>query len=310
MIRILLPLLLAGSGFVMHGTGTCACYPLHSDEIQAGDLVGAIPAFKALPPTLRIAYSPLPGIQRLFSVAELQQIANRNGIPIQIKSSVCLSWTLCRLSKKQIEEGIRRSLPNRQVDVEITDQSRFLAPEGELTLPLRGLTGESEKPVVWNGFVTYAATRRFDTWVRVRVTVHEDHLLARRAIKAGELIEDSALETIHYEGPLSRSAALNKTDIIGKSARWNIPAGVTLLDAMLAPPLDVENRQLVTVHVVNGATRLETQGIAGDGGYRGAVIRVHNVKTGRIFRARIDDSGVVTVVPGGNVGLVAGDGKS
>lgn len=311
MIRNCCFALIAASSLLIRAAETADCYPLHADEIRASDLAVAVPSFASLPPDLRLGYSPVPGVRRTFGTAELQQLARRFGIADQIKSPVCLSWALTAISKKQIEDAISRSLPDRKFELEIADQSHFPVPEGELTLPLQGLTGESDRPVVWNGYVTYGGTRRIDTWVRVKITLHEDHLIALRSLNAGEIIDDSVLGTIHYNGPLKKSEVFtNRNDALGKSVRWNIIAGSTLVNSMLLPPQDVEKRQLVTVHVFNGRAHLETQGIADDGGYKGSVIRVRNVNTGRIFRARIDDHGVVTVVPGGNVGLVGEDGKS
>jgi flagella basal body P-ring formation protein FlgA len=79
---------------------------------------------------------------------------------------------------------------------------------------------------------------------------------------------------------------------------------------MLSLPQDVEKQQLVIVHVQFGASHLETQGIAIEAGHRGDVIKVRNPKTGRVFLAKVNEPGVVTVVSGGDVGLVAEDKKS
>jgi flagella basal body P-ring formation protein FlgA len=288
-----------------------ACHSLSHDQILGRDLAAAIPAMALLPPDLKLGYSPSPGVQRAFRVSQLQQLASQYGISARIPGPVCFAWALHPVSNQEIVNAIRKSLAGQVVDLDITDQSHFAAPEGEVHFPLQGLSGESDKPIVWNGFVEYGGGRKFNIWARVRITVHEKHVIAARSINAGEVIEPSALKTVEYQGPLMRSLVVrDESEAAGQCARWSIPAGSVLANGMLVAPHSVERGQLVTVHVSSGAAHIETQGIADDGGYKGDVIRVHNPKTGVVFRARIDDRGVVTVVPGGKVGLVVEDKKS
>ncbi len=303
--------LIAVSVMPMNAWSGSACYPLHADQITGRDLAAAAPSMAGLPQDVKLGYAPAPGGQRSFTASELQQLARRAGFVSEIRDSICFSWLMAPLSKHQIEEAIRKAIPNKDLHLEITDLSRFRVPEGELTFPLTGLTRGLDAPVVWKGFVSYGGGRRVDTWVRVRIAVRETHIVVSRPIKAGEIIDNSSLATVDYEGPLGNSDFLtNEADASGQCARWNLSPGTAIVKSMLVQARDVDNKQIVTVHVINGYAHLETQGIADEGGNRGAVIRVHNPKTGRMFRARIDDRGVVTVVPGGSLGLVGEDSKS
>jgi flagella basal body P-ring formation protein FlgA len=293
------------------GAQAPVCRPLFHDQILARDLGAAVPPLALLPPDLKLGYSPVPGAQRVFRVSQLQRLATQFGIAAKIAAPVCFAWTLHSLSTDEIAAAIHKSLPGQQADLNVIDHSRFPVPEGDISFPLQGLSGNSDKPAVWNGFVQYGDGRRFEIWARVLVTVHEKHVIAVRSIEAGESIDSAALKSVDYTGPLRRSPALRDAgEAVGQCARWTIASGTVLAKNMLVPPLDVEREQLVVVHVNNGAAHIETQGVADDGGYKGNVIRVHNPQTGRVFRARIDDHGVVTVVPGGKIGLVVEDKKS
>ena len=216
-----------------------------------------------------------------------------------------------QISHPEITTAIEKSLQGRRAEIQIVDQCRSAAPKGQLFFPLQGLSADSAKPAIWNGYVLYGSNRKFNTWVSVRVTVHEQQIVAVRPIRTGEMIHPTDLKDEVYVGPLRRFLALTKQEeAVGKCARWPIMPGSALVPAMLASPLDVGQEQLVTVHINCGAAHVETQGIAVEGGYRGDIIRIRNPKTGRTFRARIDDRGEVTVVVGGPVGLVVEEKKS
>jgi flagella basal body P-ring formation protein FlgA len=109
---------------------------------------------------------------------------------------------------------------------------------------------------------------------------------------------------------LSPATVTDAKAAIGKLPRRPIAAGEALLDNLLEPPKDVDRGDTVEV-VVNGAGALiRTAGIAEESGNRGAMIVVRNATSGRKFRARVEDKGKVSVVPGVGVGLMAKDQKS
>lgn len=288
-----------------------ACTAMSGDQITGRDVALAVPQLASIAPDLKLGYSPAPGIERVFRASQLQQLALKYGLNTKIIEPACFAWSLHALSQQEITAAIRKALPGREVDLEIIDQSHAAVPAGEVIFPFQGLSSSSDGTAVWSGYVTYTESRRFNTWVRVRVTVHEQHIIATRPIHSEEMIDSSALKAVDYRGPLGRLTALQTEDaVVGKCARWPIAAGVVLSDSMLTLPHDVEREQLVTVRIVCGAAHIETQGVAADAGYRGEIIHVRNVKTGRVFRARIEDRGLVSVVAGGYVGLVVEDKKS
>jgi len=291
------------------GKAEAACVPVSGDRILGRDLAATVPQLGALPPDMPIGYSPMPGVRRTFLIGELQEIAKRHGILTKISAPVCFSWTVHPLGQTEIIEALKKSLAGIDAELDITDQCRVAVPDGELVFPLTGLTAESTRPIYWNGYVRYAENKKFTTWVQVRITVHENRIVAARALRAGETIGPADIKTVAYSGPLQSASVLHKNeDATGKCPVRPIAEGTFLADSMLALPQDVERQQLVTVRIHCGATLIETQGIAVESGHRGDVIKIRNPKTGRLFLGQISDYGVVTVVPGGETGLV-GDGQ-
>jgi len=301
-----------GQGVFSGGVGKSesVCAPVAGDRILGSDLAAAVPQLGSLPPDLPVGYSPLPGVRRNFFIAELQEIANRHGILTKISAPVCFEWEVHPLSQRQILEAIKKSLAGIDAELEITDQCRAPVPDGEVVFPITGLTAESSRPIYWNGYVRYAENKKFTTWIKVRITVHENRVIAAHALKAGATIGPADIETVAYSGPLQSTPMIHKNeDATGKCTVRPIAEGTFLAGSMLAVPQDVEKQQLVTVHIHCGATLVETQGVAVEAGHRGDVIKIRNPKTGRLFLGQISGRGVVTVVPGGEAGLV-GDDKS
>jgi flagella basal body P-ring formation protein FlgA len=83
-----------------------------------------------------------------------------------------------------------------------------------------------------------------------------------------------------------------------------------LLASRLEKPREVERGDTVDVLAESGGARVKTQGVAEQGGHQGSIISVRNVRSGRLFRARIESKETVIVVPGGPFGLVPEEKKS
>ena len=292
-------------------TGPLACHAIHSDLIAGRDLAQAIPALSKLPPDLPISPAPVPGQQRIFHPSELRRIAAANHITAEPASDVCFEWQVKVPGRDALMEAMQRALSNRKPAIEILDQSLIPAPDGKIVFPLSGMSGISDHPIIWRGYVVYAAHRRFPIWVRAAITVTESRLVAVSALKPGDLIAASDVRVETYQGPVGREAGLSEVSAaLGMIARRDIPAGVPIYAYMLDRPRDVERGQLVSVTVQAGAAVIQAQGMAEQSGHRGDIINIRNPQTGKIYHARIQDKGSVVVVPGGAFGLVGDDRKS
>lgn len=56
------------------------CLPVAGDRITGRDLALANPAFAALPASLTVAFSPVPGTRRIFAQDELERLARANNV--------------------------------------------------------------------------------------------------------------------------------------------------------------------------------------------------------------------------------------
>jgi flagella basal body P-ring formation protein FlgA len=309
----MMSLVLLAAIFLSPGLGAApqrpSCLPVSGDWIHARDLVPAVPEFSQLPPDYSLGYTPTPGVERVFLAGELQRIAKQQHVETSIRHSICLAWPTALVEKERILAAMRASLGGRQTKIEILDQSRAFAPAGDLVFPLQGLSAFSDKPAVWNGYVAFSPTRRFSTWALVRVRVTEQHWVAVKEIHAGDGIAAASFKSETYEGPLLRDTPVQDlTALGGLRAARNIPPGATLFSGMLVPPQEVQKGEAVKVVAEAGSTRLETEGLAIQGGTKGEIILVKNARSGSLFKARVTGKGQVLVVPSLLSGLV-GEGK-
>jgi flagella basal body P-ring formation protein FlgA len=297
--------------FVVAAAVPASCYPINSDRIYARDLAAAAPAFASLSPDTELGYSPAPGMQRVFHAAELRHLAQMHHLTIDSPTDVCFAWRTAVPTREDVFAAMKDSLKGRTARIEIVEQSLMAAPIGKPVFPLSGLCGFSTESVVWRGYIEYGMNHRFAIWARVRVSVTETRLVATETLTAGAPLRASQLRIDTYEGPLARQETVTDLkDAVGMIARFDISSGTVLVRNMLDKPKDVERGDTVAVIVEYGSARIEAQGVAEQAGQIGAVITVHNSKTGRKFRARVEDKDKVLVVPGGPAGLVTEESKS
>jgi flagella basal body P-ring formation protein FlgA len=285
------------------------CFAPSGDWITGADLAAAIPALAALPPTLKVSYAPVPGLERVFHPDELRRLALANGLPDpKSAANVCSAWPLAPLTPEKLVAAMEKALAGRSPQIELLGRNLAPAPAGEVVFPLAGLSAYSENAVIWKGYVLYAGTRRFETWASVRVRVKETHLMAHGAIHAGDRLSPGQWRPETYAGPPLRDEILSDgASVEGLVARREFADGAPLLAGFFEMPKAVERGDTVTVLADVGAARIEAPGVALAAGRCGEVIAVRNPRSNRTFRARIASAGHVEVLPGASAGLVGTD---
>lgn len=290
-----------------------ACHFVSSDWIYGRDLAAAVPGLSAIAPDAQIGLSPLPGQQRVFRIADLRRIALTNHLPpeTEIPEDVCFAWKLAVPDRKQMQAAMTKSLVNRNPSIEIVESSLLPAPEGEMVFPLSGLGMGSDKPSVWRGYIRYAETRKLQVWARVLVRVSELHVVAAADLHPGDTLQKEQIKLETYQGPVQREKYLiASAQAEGLLLRRPVTGGTALTEDMLEAPREVNRGDLVSATVQTGAARIEVQGVAESDGRKGQVISVRNPRSGRTFHARVEDKGIVVVVPGGQFGLAVETKKS
>lgn len=293
------------------GMQAASCRPIQTDHITGGDLASVIPTLNALPQEQSYSLAPIPGQRRVFRANELTRLAKSVGITDAIESEVCFEWARKVPDREVLLTAMRRSLQDISATVELVDEVSTPIPEGNVDFPLNGLSGASSGPVVWRGTVAYSPNRTVPLWTRVRVTVHEKHVLAAGSLKPGQAIGAADLRTEEYSGPFQREKKYSELQqVIGLMPKNTVAAGTVLTEALLRPVNDVERGDVVQVVVQMRSARIEAEGIAEEGGVRGSVVTIRNTKSGRRFRARIESRDKVLVLPTALAGLAVEESKS
>ena len=118
---------------------------------------------------------------------------------------------------------------------------------------------------------------------------------ARGIIERGQLIgaDDLSVQRINI-GKAPRGYFNRFDDVVGKAAKRRIRGGQTLTPALLALPLAVKRGQPVKIIASHDGIEASTAGEALGDGRTGEVIRVRNVRSGKVIDAQVLDEGVVT----------------
>lgn len=274
----------------------CLAVSAGSDHILAGDLAPAFPALTAIAADAPVAWAPVPGVPRIFPVAELRRLATRFGVAPAPETELCVARRVALLDPARLLEVMRRQLP--QASIEILEFSRLPAPEGELEFPLSGLR-PTPAGGFWSGSVRYAGNRRFLVWAKVKVRVTAPRVIAAEDLKPGHPLEAAQLRLeMRDEFPAAGVFAGSLEEAAGRVPRRSIPAGAALRTAWLEAPKDIARGETVRVEVRNGGARLELEAQAEEAGSTGDTIPVRNPVSKKRFPARVEGKGRVSVGKG------------
>jgi flagella basal body P-ring formation protein FlgA len=284
------------------------CTPLHTDHILASDVARVVPEFAAVPPDTIIGYAPVAGSRRLLHAAELRRLATKFNVTLNADPEACFEWTVGPVSRDDIVRAMRESIELPDARIDIIETGTRAAPAGKIVFPLHGLIPAADRnsgPALWRGYVAYAERRRFDLWVRVKLSAPTSRVVAVTSISAGHVIEanEVRLETVE-DYPIWHEVARHLDEVVGRVARRGIPAGRAVLRTELTQPLEIEAGETVEVNVESGQAHLTMQGRAENSGRRGEMISVRNPRSGKLFRARVEAKGKVLVMPGVTGGTV------
>ena len=129
--------------------------------------------------------SPVPGRSRIFRIADLRKLALRESAPRFLYVG-CLFLLASQCAEQGKPHGCHEERSRAQISkIEIVEQSLLPAPEGKIVFPVSGLSGTSDGPVLWRGYVEYAQDRRFMIWARVLITVEQEHVIATAELYSG-----------------------------------------------------------------------------------------------------------------------------
>lgn len=242
----------------------------------------------------------------MFPIRELKRIAAEQKIQADFSKDVCFAWATKPLNRDALMMAMKKTLEPRRVTIEILDQSSWPAPNGEICFPRSSMTWSSEGTVLWRGYISYSLTRRFEIWVRARISVEEDHFVTIERIAAGRALSITQVKTEPYNNILTREKLFTAADqFIGMVTKFDLFAGTLLTKQLLDAPHDIERGDSLIVIAESGRARVEAQCIAEESGRAGDIIRVENSHSGRHFRALVAGKGKAIVASTDALGLIA-----
>lgn len=127
------------------------------------------------------------------------------------------------------------------------------------------------------------------------------NLLANVVVLNQPVSKGLALKPHHLDyqmynlGELNNGYFLKKELVIGKQSRRALSGGTVLNGHIILPPLLVLKGDRVMIMAKKGAMSVKMPGEALNNGREGKQIRVKNIRSNRIVRAKVVDSGLVVV---------------
>lgn len=130
----------------------------------------------------------------------------------------------------------------------------------------------------------------------VRATLTAEVIVASSSLTANQLIADNDVVLMRKDVTQLDDAFSDPQLAIGFASRRSLREGQVVQKKWLLAPTLVKRGQLLDIMAVNGSIEVRVAGEAQDSGRRGEIIRVRNISTGRIIRARVLDAAKVEPV--------------
>ena len=274
----MIPLLLALSCIPVDGPETS------SRGISRPQRLSSRPA-----PETDMGYAPVPGAVRTIRPDELARIGSRHGLSVTTSDPVCFSWEMAALDPARVEQAMRASLPP-EASLEVLDLSRGATPAGEVEFPYSML-----KAGMWRGYVKYGSGAKHEVWARVRVNLKQTRVAAAVPLRVGVRIAADQLRVEQVDAPPESGYVERIEDAVGLIPKRSFAEGSALLLRVLDKPATVQRGDTVRLRAVSGAAQVTLDVQAQAAGKIGDLIAVKNPSSGRVLRARVENSGEVTL---------------
>lgn len=273
---------------------------------NAGNDVAGIP----------VAYAPEPGERAAFDANWLYRVARAyklNWKPLSIHDKAVVERDSIAIKREEIEEQILAALIEKNVgvtetmSVEISNRMlRFhVSSDTSAAMTVEDI---SYDPQTSRFTAAIAIPVNDQSAQRKRVTgrvfkVNEAPVLTRR-IAVGEVIAAKDIEWIKVRANrLQNDAIANIDELIGKTPRSSLRAGIPIRLSEVRRPILVQRGSLVNIILRLPAMTLTAQGKAQEEGGEGDVVRVVNIQSNKVVEAIVTGAGTVTVQAAGQIAL-------
>jgi flagella basal body P-ring formation protein FlgA len=289
--------MIAATAVALALTAAMECVPLQKNNITGADLAAADPLFRAIPAERIVGYSPGPGRQRLIAVPELKAIAESSGVAISPARDLCFEWRTTAINAAAAQAAMTQEYPEARI--EVIELSRYPAPEGHIVFPKSGLQRVPGAVMLWRGYIAYGEGRKFDIWARVGITIQRDRIIATQVLRPGQLIREDQVKVDQYNGPpLEAGFAVSVEEVVGRVPRSITLPGSPIKTSTLETPVEISRGDIVSVEVLNGASRISLEARAASSARLGQSVQLQNQTSGKSFRATVSGTGRAVVVLG------------
>lgn len=281
---------------------------LHDHVIVNGDFVrlGDIFANAGEKAEVNVAYAPKPGGKSTFDARWLYRVAKAYGLdwrPMSRLDQVVVRRDSIVIGREEIQDQIMSALAEKGLgeDTQVELSNRML----RIHLPT-----DAEAALAVEDIIYDSHTNRFTAIItapagdpkakRTRVTgrVHqttEIPALTKR-MRSGEVIGPRDIQWIRVRSKrLNKDALLDAGDLIGKTPKRFVRAGIPIRASEVRRPILVPKNGLVTMILQMPYMTLTAQGKALEDGSDGDVIRISNSKSHQVVEAMVTGANRVSV---------------
>lgn len=283
---------------------------ISGNRITLGDIFTDIDSSLGIDPATIVTNAPAPGQSLVLDARTLAGLARHYRIDWHPESNfdtATLRRASLRFGPDEISAALLATLPSSSLDHLGARTARL----DNTQIVMHAPTGSTAAIQISN-MAFDAASQRFTATASLadsghtyaqasisgRITTVAQVPVLTRPLRRGDVIGagDVAWQDMEL-GPGSAQILINAEDVIGRTPRQNLRAGLPLRDFDLTAPVVIARGSQVTMVFESGSLQITTQGRALSDGAVGETVRVVNLASSRTVEGRVEGSGVVRVGP-------------
>jgi flagella basal body P-ring formation protein FlgA len=145
--------------------------------------------------------------------------------------------------------------------------------------------------------VQCASPSPWSIYVPATIEAYRSVLVASRSLNRGSLLSPGDIHLEERDVTSIKSFYLHdKTQAMGKNLKRRLKPGQVLTSPMLSPPKIISKGQEVSIEAQSGPVTVRMTGIAMSDGKMGQQIRVKNLRSNKIIRAKVSGDSEVQVI--------------
>lgn len=267
------------------------CVVVEARTVQVQDLTSRFPEMAAYAQDRVVALAPVAGARRYLTRYDLGRQLSLSQPESSRLPDICIERPTALLTAEQILSALREVV-GADTKIELGEFSRYPVPPGKLMFPRTGLTAtrftKPDQAVLWRGQIRTEEEHSVPVWVRVRMSVEREELVAVKGLPSGHLITDGDTRLAKMRSfPLFEVEHTDRKDVEGKKLKRRVAKDEPLTASMVESPMEVERGQIVTAEIVNGSVTLKLKAIAEGSARTGETVWLRPANGGKRMKAKV-----------------------